>query len=85
MGGETRIENLALLCRHHHTLVHEGGWEVEGAPGRLRFLRPDGTELGAPPPRHPVAKVDEAAGQRGGMQTPDIRARLAELPRPRGP
>ncbi|HEX9762814.1 MAG TPA: DUF222 domain-containing protein [Acidimicrobiia bacterium] len=45
-GGETCIENLILLCRHHHVLVHEEGWRVEGTPGHLRFHRPDGTELG---------------------------------------
>ncbi|MEX1208904.1 MAG: hypothetical protein WEE36_09965 [Acidimicrobiia bacterium] len=23
-GGDTKLENLCLLCAHHHTLVHEG-------------------------------------------------------------
>ncbi len=28
-GGETRLDNLLLLCRHHHRLVHEGGYGLE--------------------------------------------------------
>jgi len=28
-GGETKLENLVLLCRHHHRLLHEGRWRVE--------------------------------------------------------
>lgn len=29
-GGETNLDNLVLLCRRHHFLVHEGGWRLEG-------------------------------------------------------
>jgi Domain of unknown function (DUF222)/HNH endonuclease len=29
-GGETRLDNLILLCRRHHTLVHEGGYTIDG-------------------------------------------------------
>ena len=28
-GGETSLPNLALLCRPHHRLVHEGGWSLQ--------------------------------------------------------
>ncbi len=27
-GGETRLDNLLLLCRHHHRLVHEDGYSL---------------------------------------------------------
>lgn len=27
--GKTKLENLMLLCRHHHRRVHEGGWSVK--------------------------------------------------------
>ncbi|HUF51684.1 MAG TPA: HNH endonuclease signature motif containing protein, partial [Longimicrobiales bacterium] len=36
-GGETSLSNCLLLCRHHHRLVHEGGWRVEWY-GRARPL-----------------------------------------------
>ncbi|HKV88617.1 MAG TPA: HNH endonuclease signature motif containing protein, partial [Candidatus Dormibacteraeota bacterium] len=27
-GGGTDLENLVMLCRRHHRLVHEGGWQL---------------------------------------------------------
>lgn len=30
-GGETSMDNLVLLCRHHHRLVHEGGFGLHRA------------------------------------------------------
>ena len=27
-GGETKLSNLALLCRRHHRMVHEDGWKL---------------------------------------------------------
>ena len=45
-GGETKLENLILMCRRHHRLVHEGGFGLEAGPDRaFRFSRPDGTPL----------------------------------------
>ena len=45
-GGETTLDNLLLLCRRHHRLVHEGGYTV-GRDGR--FFYPWGGELEAVP------------------------------------
>jgi hypothetical protein len=48
-GGATELSNLVELCRHHHRLVHEGGFGLSGVPGRLTFHRPDGRVLPAVP------------------------------------
>jgi hypothetical protein len=44
-GGETSLENSALLCERHHTKVHHG-FRIERDPGgRWRTYRPDGTQI----------------------------------------
>jgi hypothetical protein len=50
-GGETAIENLCLLCPHHHRLVHHG-WTLIRGPAGLTFQRPDGTTIEPPPFQH---------------------------------
>ena len=42
-GGDTSLENLTLLCTHHHTLLHEGGFTIHrNEPAAIYFRRPDG-------------------------------------------
>lgn len=50
--GETEPDNLALLCWHHHHLVHEDGWCIEplGA-GNFRLHTPAGLMVAMSPPR----------------------------------
>jgi hypothetical protein len=38
--GPTEIDNLVLLCRHHHQLLHHGHWSVAIIDGRPRFTPP---------------------------------------------
>lgn len=39
--GETNIDNLILLCRRHHTLVHNSKWTIAGtSDGGFEFTRP---------------------------------------------
>jgi hypothetical protein len=53
-GGETSLDNLVVLCRHHHRLVHEGGFSVRRTPAsELEFRRPDGRLIPVSPPLPP--------------------------------
>jgi hypothetical protein len=45
-GGETRLDNLLLLCRHHHRLVHEGGYGIVlDAAKQPVFNAPNGRQI----------------------------------------
>jgi hypothetical protein len=44
-GGRTALDNLVLVCRRHHRMVHEGGFRLEMTDGRPSFRTPDGLRL----------------------------------------
>lgn len=54
-GGRTDVANAILLCRHHHRLVHEGGWTLHlhhpaaGTHSDLTFTGPNGQHLTSRP------------------------------------
>lgn len=53
-GGETRLSNLALLCRFHHREVHEGGVRIEALnDGALRFTLKNGRSFDSLVPARP--------------------------------
>ncbi len=48
--GKTDLDNLALLCEHHHHLVHSKAWKMEGdANGELSFVGPSGRVMTSRP------------------------------------
>ena len=51
-GGESKLANLVLLCRHHHRLLHEHGYGAERLGRGIVFRRPDGGPL----PHVPAAR-----------------------------
>jgi hypothetical protein len=53
-GGSTGVDNLTLLCRRHHRLVHEGGIGVRrDADGRVTFHLLNGGRLEQAPAMPP--------------------------------
>ncbi|MEV0792232.1 DUF222 domain-containing protein [Kribbella sp. NPDC050459] len=62
-GGHTKVDNLALLCRRHHTDLHRGHWTITILDGVVHVARPSWAEpahphrfrrrAAAPRPNHP--------------------------------
>ena len=51
--GPTDLNNLCLLCSHHHHLIHDKHWTLQRNNDRTWTLtRPDGTTI--TPPRYPA-------------------------------
>jgi hypothetical protein len=73
-GGATKLNNLVLLCRHHHHKVHEGGFTLRRtSAGQLQFARPDGQVIPPAPPlprsNRELAQLNAQNGLEIGPQT----------------
>jgi len=44
-GGPTELDNLVMLCRYHHRLVHEGGFSIDTQASDPRFFSPAGERV----------------------------------------
>ena len=82
-GGKTSLDNLILLCRTHHRLLHEGGFRLIHRPGgELAFQRPDGREVAASPlarPGRPEALAPGAGLLTGSGEPMDLDYTLPAL------
>jgi hypothetical protein len=67
-AGRTDLDNLALVCLHHHHLVHANkGWTVSGdANAELRFVGPSGRVMTSRPSALWSRVKDLAAGPQSG-------------------
>lgn len=55
-GGRTDLANLLPLCTHHHTKVHDAGWNLDlDSNRRLTITFPDGTVHNTGPPSRRAA------------------------------
>jgi hypothetical protein len=71
-GGATRLDNLILLCKAHHRLLHEGGFRLQpdpARPGQPTFLSPRGIPIPEVPPR--MTLNGSRVGGDGGSRAAD--------------
>jgi hypothetical protein len=50
-GGLTNLDEMVLLCQHHHHALHDDGWVLAGDPVHLTFTGPAGQRLDSFLPR----------------------------------
>ena len=73
-GGPTDAENLAHLCRGHHTVTHATPWRVRQLPGGvLEWTSPAGHTYTDHPPGHalPGATATSLTDRGSVSFTPD--------------
>jgi Domain of unknown function (DUF222)/HNH endonuclease len=62
-GGPTDLDNLVLLCDHHHRVVHHHGWDITlAADRRPEFLPPPWIDPTRQPRRNTQPQYHQRAG-----------------------
>jgi uncharacterized protein DUF222 len=57
-GGETALDNLALLCGHHHRVVHHHGWNIRfGDDGHPELIPPPWVDPDQTPRRNSYWRI----------------------------
>lgn len=76
-GGETSLDNLVLLCRHHHHLVHEGGFDCKrGKDGEIWFEDRNMQRLDDSPARSTVELAESLAWLYRRFEDRDVTAEM---------
>ena len=57
--GETKLDNLLLLCQRHHHMIHKHDWHInlDADTGRATFTLPNGRILISEPPGQPTIRA----------------------------
>jgi hypothetical protein len=69
-GGDTKLDNLALVCRRHHTDLHHGHWTITITNGQVHVTRPTWADPPTTPPHKPPAHASGAPKPPGEHPTP---------------
>jgi 5-methylcytosine-specific restriction protein A len=59
-GGETKINNLVMLCKVHHRQIHSSEWAVRIRDGLPEFVPPAWIDPGRRPRRRPLPHLARA-------------------------
>ncbi|WP_166354101.1 HNH endonuclease signature motif containing protein [Phytoactinopolyspora limicola] len=87
-GGDTDMDNMVLLCGHHHRVIHHGGWDVRMGPdGHPEFLPPPWVDPDRAPRRNTRPRPDHQPppghrSRRHGRQKHTRRHDQAQQPPP---